>query len=113
MSEVYRLAELKDAEQLLDVTYRAYQLIRELGLHWPAATADLALIEDNIATNECYVLEVDRTIVATITHSKEEEIKKISPLPFIKWFAAHQITVTEVMVENFWIGWKRTLLLVS
>lgn len=34
MSEVYRLAELKDAEQLLDVTYRAYQLIRELGLHY-------------------------------------------------------------------------------
>ncbi|MEK4997466.1 hypothetical protein [Paenibacillus sp. FSL H7-0918] len=45
MSEVYRLAELKDAEQLLDVTYRAYQLIRELGLHWPAATADLRLLK--------------------------------------------------------------------
>jgi GNAT superfamily N-acetyltransferase len=89
MSEVYRIAELKDAEQLLDVTYRAYALIRELGLQWPAATADLALIEDNITTNECYVLEVDGTIVATITLSKEEEIKKISPLPFIKWFATH------------------------
>ncbi|SET25720.1 GNAT family N-acetyltransferase [Paenibacillus sp. NFR01] len=89
MSEVYRLAELKDAEQLLDVTYRAYALIRELGLHWPAATADLALIQDNIAVNECYVLELDGVIIATITLSKEEEIKKLSPLPFIKWFAAH------------------------
>ncbi|WP_042203480.1 GNAT family N-acetyltransferase [Paenibacillus camerounensis] len=89
MSEVYRLAELKDAEQLLDVTYRAYQLIRELGLHWPAANADLALIEDNITANECYVLEVDGTITATITLSNEEEIRQISPLPFVKWFAAH------------------------
>lgn len=89
MSEVYRLAELKDAEQLLDVTYRAYQLIRELGLHWPAANADLALIEDNITANECYVLEVDGAVVATITLSKEEEIRKFSPLPFVKWFATH------------------------
>ncbi|MFP4975569.1 GNAT family N-acetyltransferase [Paenibacillus sp. CN-4] len=89
MSEVYRLAERKDAEQLLEVTYRAYALIRELGLHWPAATADLALIEENIAVNECYVLEIDGVIAATITLSKEEEIKKLSPLPFIKWFAAH------------------------
>ncbi|WP_060863396.1 hypothetical protein [Paenibacillus riograndensis] len=54
MGEVYRLAELKDAERLLDITYRAYETIRELGLHWPAATADLALIKDNIAKNECY-----------------------------------------------------------
>lgn len=89
MSEVYRLAEQKDAEQLLDITYRAYQLIRELGLHWPAATADLALIEDNIATNECYVLEAGGTILATVTLSKEEEVRKFSPLPFIKWFAAN------------------------
>lgn len=34
MGEVYLLAEQKDAEQLLDITYRAYQLIRDLGLHW-------------------------------------------------------------------------------
>ncbi|WP_342438852.1 GNAT family N-acetyltransferase [Paenibacillus sp. FSL L8-0436] len=87
MGEVYRLAEQKDAEQLLDITYRAYQLIRELGLHWPAANADLALVEDNISTNECYVLEVSGTIIATITLSKEEEVKKLSSLPFIKWFA--------------------------
>ncbi|MBT2289726.1 GNAT family N-acetyltransferase [Paenibacillus albidus] len=89
MSERVRLAELRDAEVLLDVIYRAYALIRELGLHWPAATADLALIQDNIATNDCYVLEKDGAIVATITLSKGDEVKAITELPFIKWFAVN------------------------
>ncbi|WP_379155501.1 GNAT family N-acetyltransferase [Paenibacillus sp. sgz5001063] len=89
MGEIYRLAELRDAQQLLDITYRAYALIRELGLHWPAASADLALIEDNITTNECYVLEVDNTVQATITLSKGEEIKALTELPFVKWFAVN------------------------
>jgi len=87
MIEIIRLAEVKDAEQLLDITYRAYQLIRELGLHWPAATADLAMIQDNVTTNECYVLERNGSIAATITLSKGEEIKALTELPFIKWFA--------------------------
>lgn len=86
MSEIFRLAELKDAEQLLDITYRAYQLIRELGLHWPA---DLALIQDNVQTNECYVLEINGAIVATITLSKTGELKAVTELPFIKWFAVN------------------------
>jgi GNAT superfamily N-acetyltransferase len=90
MSEVFRLEELKDAEQLLDIIYRAYQPIRELGLHWPAATADLALIQDNVVTSECcYVFEIDRAIVATITLEKREEIKIVTDLPFIKWFAVN------------------------
>lgn len=89
MSEVYRQAGEKDAQQLLDVTYRAYQLIRELGLHWPAANADLALIQDNIATNECYVLEIDGNVEATITLSKSGEVKAVTDLPFVKWFAVN------------------------
>lgn len=111
MSEVYRLAELKDAEQLLDVTYRAYQLIRELGLHWPAANADLALIEDNITANECYVLEVDGAVVATITLSKEEEIRKFSPLPFVKWFATTNWKFFEAYLAAALIFWGLTFLI--
>jgi len=87
MSGIFRLAKLQDAEQLLDITYRAYQLIRELGLQWPAATADLALIQDNVTTNDCYVLEINGAIVATITLSKSNEVKTLTDLPFIKWFA--------------------------
>ncbi|MFC0329973.1 GNAT family N-acetyltransferase [Paenibacillus sepulcri] len=87
MSEIYRLAVLKDAPRLLHIIYEAYATIRELELHWPAANADLALIEDNIRHNECYVLEIDGLITATVTLSKNGEIKSITDLPFIKWFA--------------------------
>ncbi|WP_138751253.1 GNAT family N-acetyltransferase [Paenibacillus sinopodophylli] len=87
MSEIYRLAQLEDAERLLHVVYEAYVTIRELELHWPAAHADLALIQDNITSNECYVLEVDGEIAGTVTLSKGDEVKAITPFPFIKWFA--------------------------
>lgn len=87
MSEIYRLAVKKDGERLLAVIYEAYVTIRELELHWPAANADLALIQDNIAKNECYVLEIDGEIKATVTLSKGEEVKAITELPFLKWFA--------------------------
>ncbi|MGO4108267.1 GNAT family N-acetyltransferase [Paenibacillus sp. YAF4_2] len=89
MSELFRQAGVEDAERLREVTYEAYSLIRELELKWPAANADLDQIRDNIIQNECYVLEADGTIVATITLSKTDEVKAITDLPFIKWFAVH------------------------
>jgi N-acetylglutamate synthase and related acetyltransferases len=89
MSELFRQAGIQDAERLREVTYEAYSLIRELELKWPAANADLDQIRDNIIQNECYVLEADGVIVATITLSKTDEVKAITDLPFIKWFAVH------------------------
>ncbi|MFD1953060.1 GNAT family N-acetyltransferase [Paenibacillus thailandensis] len=89
MSEIFRQAGLEDAERLREVIHEAYALIRELKLHWPAANAGLAQIRDNIAQNECYVLEVNGTIVATITLSKTDQITKETGLPFVKWFAVH------------------------
>ncbi|NBD23638.1 GNAT family N-acetyltransferase [Paenibacillus glycinis] len=83
----FRLATEADAERLLAITYDAYVTIRELELHWPAANADLALIEDNVRKNDCYVLEVDGDIKATVTHSKGNELKGLTDLPFLKWFA--------------------------
>lgn len=87
MSEVYRRAEARDAERLADLTYRAYELIRELGLHWPAAHADVPLVLKNIEENECYLLEADGVPVATLTLSTNGESKAITELPFFKWFA--------------------------
>lgn len=87
MSEIYRLAVIEDGERLLTVIYEAYVTIRELELHWPAANANLALIQENIANSECYVLEIDGEIKATVTLSKGEEIKALTDLPFLKWFA--------------------------
>ncbi|GMK42012.1 GNAT family N-acetyltransferase [Paenibacillus sp. CCS19] len=89
MSERFRQAGVEDAERLHEVIYEAYSLIRELGLHWPAANADVSQIRDNITDNECYVLEADGRIVATITLSKGDEVKAITEFPFIKWFAVH------------------------
>ncbi|MEC0265258.1 GNAT family N-acetyltransferase [Paenibacillus anseongense] len=89
MSETYRLAESRDAERLLEIIYDAYITIRELKLQWPAAHADLALIEENIAKNACYVLEKDGQIAATLTLSKEAGNKWNREYPFLKWFAVH------------------------
>lgn len=89
MSEVYRLAEPRDAERLLEIIYDAYITIRELKLQWPAAQADLALIEENIAKNACYVLEKDGQIAATLTLSKDASNKWHWEYPFLKWFAVH------------------------
>lgn len=87
MSERYRLATEADAERLQAIIYDAYALIRELELHWPAANADLALIQANIRDSDCYVLEADGEIRATVTHSKGNELQGLIDLPFLKWFA--------------------------
>ncbi|MBO7745849.1 GNAT family N-acetyltransferase [Paenibacillus sp. MWE-103] len=87
MSERIRLATEADAERLQAIIYGAYATIRELELHWPAAHADVALIRANVRASDCYVLEEDGDIVATVTHSKAGELKGLSELPFLKWFA--------------------------
>ncbi|WP_276511893.1 GNAT family N-acetyltransferase [Alkalicoccobacillus gibsonii] len=61
----YRLATLEDAEEILDLTLRAYAPIRELGIHFAAATADLELVKENIMNNACYVMLRDHKILAT------------------------------------------------
>ena len=89
MTETVRLARTEDAERVREVVYEAYALIRELNLHWPAAHADTALVRDNIAENECYVIEVDGVISGTITLSRKGEARQFTDLPFLKWFAVH------------------------
>ncbi|MBD3921584.1 GNAT family N-acetyltransferase [Paenibacillus sp. PR3] len=89
MSERFRQAGVEDAERLHEVIHEAYSLIRKLELKWPAANADVSQIRDNIVNNECYVLEADDRIVATITLSKGDEVKAVTEFPFIKWFAVH------------------------
>ena len=61
----FRLAMLEDAEALLDLTLRAYAPIRELGIHFAAATADLDLVKKNVLNNACYVMLRDDVIIAT------------------------------------------------
>ncbi|MED4452376.1 GNAT family N-acetyltransferase [Metabacillus fastidiosus] len=80
----YRLATLEDAEVLLDLTLKAYEPIRRLNIKFPAATADLQLVKENITKHSCYVLENEGVIVATISIRKFEEV---TDLPCVWWLA--------------------------
>ncbi|MCZ8521708.1 MULTISPECIES: GNAT family N-acetyltransferase [Paenibacillus] len=84
MSEVYRLADAGDAEELLALILGAYQTIRELNIAFTAAQADIDLVRGNIVDNSCYVLEIDGEIAATVSLKSLEEV---TPHPFLYWLA--------------------------
>ncbi|WP_068775858.1 GNAT family N-acetyltransferase [Paenibacillus sp. FJAT-26967] len=84
MSETYRLATTEDAEELLELILSAYQSIRELGIEFIAARADLQQVRENITENNCYVLEIDGQISATISL---KYLKDVTAYPFLYWFA--------------------------
>ncbi|MDP4101701.1 MAG: sulfur-containing aminoacid acetyltransferase SnaB [Bacillota bacterium] len=88
MKPQYRLAVERDAEQLLELTLRAYEPIRKLGIRFAAAHADLDLVLQNIRKNACYVMEEDGRIIATIT-LRMPWGKQPGPygVPHIWWFA--------------------------
>ncbi|MGM0749556.1 MAG: GNAT family N-acetyltransferase [Bacillota bacterium] len=67
MQGQYRLAKDSDAEELLALTWRAYEPVRKLGINFAAAHADLELVLNNIRKNACYVMEEDGRIIATIS----------------------------------------------
>lgn len=87
ISDTIRLATAEDAATVMDILFRAYEPIRKLELKWPAANATAELAASNIQRNECYVLEQDGEIAATLTYSLEGEVRDVTALPFIKWFA--------------------------
>ncbi|GEN34419.1 GNAT family N-acetyltransferase [Aneurinibacillus danicus] len=87
MSENIRLATLEDAEKLLALTLEAYAPALQLGILFPAAKADLKMVKHNITSNTCFVMENEQGIIATITLGNFEEVKKVTDLPYICWFA--------------------------
>lgn len=91
MSDPIRLAVAQDAAAVRDLLYRSYEPIRLLKLKWPAANATVELVQANIQRNECYVLEQDGEIAATLTYSLEGEVQDVTALPFIKWFAVDPV----------------------
>ncbi|MEH6943079.1 GNAT family N-acetyltransferase [Bacillus sp. JJ722] len=88
MTEQYRIATLKDAEAVLDVTHRAYEPIREMRLPFPAATATIDMMKENIYKHATYVAEDDGRLIATITliypwgHWRND-----AQYPYVWWFA--------------------------
>ncbi|UUZ80545.1 GNAT family N-acetyltransferase [Paenibacillus sp. P26] len=88
MTQQFRLATLDDANVLLDLSLRAYEPIRKLGIHFTAATADLDTVRKNIDNHACYVMEQDGDIIATVT-IRMPWGPQPGPfgLPHIWWFA--------------------------
>ncbi|MDQ0901203.1 GNAT superfamily N-acetyltransferase [Paenibacillus sp. V4I7] len=84
MSEVYRIATIDDAEEQFKVIDGAYESIRELGITFRAANADIEMIRENILENTSYVLEIDGSIAATISM---KNLPELTELPFLYWFA--------------------------
>ena len=85
----FRLATLADGPELVDLSLRAYEPIRELGIHFAAATADLALVEKNLTNNMCFVMEEEGRIVSTIS-VRMPWGPQAGPygLPHLWWFAS-------------------------
>jgi len=88
MKKVFRLATLEDAEQLLDLTFRAYEPIRRLKINFAAAKADINLVKQNISNNACYVYEQEGVIIATVSIRMPWGLQP-GPfgVPHIWWFA--------------------------
>lgn len=61
----YHQATDDNAPELLHLILRAYEPIRELGIHFEAATADEALIKKNIRENICFYMKDGTATVAT------------------------------------------------
>lgn len=84
MSEVYRLARLEDSEEVLRIIRGAYESIGRLGIEFRAVHADIAMVQDNIRENSCYVVLHDDVIAATISL---RELHEVTKYPFLYWFA--------------------------
>ncbi|AYD40934.1 GNAT family N-acetyltransferase [Clostridium fermenticellae] len=85
-----RMAELEDAEKLLDMVLRAYLPIRKLGINFAAATADINLARDHIKNNMVYIMEDEGNFKATIA-LRMPWGKNPGPagFPHIGWFAVN------------------------
>ncbi|PKG23309.1 GNAT family N-acetyltransferase [Niallia nealsonii] len=83
-----RLAIPEDAANILELSLRAYEPIRDLNINFLAATADLSLVLNNITRHSTYVLEKNDKIIATVTvRYPWADPNSSNPYPFIWWFA--------------------------
>jgi len=89
MTELIRLASVEDAEEILDLTLKSYQPIRDLNIRFSAAHADIELVLHNITQNATYLLGKNGRIAATITVRYPWVDPGHEAYPFIWWFAVH------------------------
>lgn len=63
----FRIATVEDAAVIQAISHRAYAPVRELGINFAAATADIETVEKNIRNNICLVMEEEGKIISTIS----------------------------------------------
>ncbi len=89
MGYTFRLATEADIEALLELTTRAYEPIRELGIQFQAAHADFALVQNNVQKNLCYVIEENGELLSTLSlRMPWGEQPGPFGVPHIWWFAS-------------------------
>ncbi|CAG7652098.1 GNAT family N-acetyltransferase [Paenibacillus allorhizosphaerae] len=105
MTYDYRLATLDDAEAVLDLSLRAYEPIRKMGIQFAAATADLETVRKNIHDNACYVMEQDGRMIATVS-IRMPWGPQPGPLgvPHIWWFAVDP-TIGQKGIGSAFLQW--------
>jgi GNAT superfamily N-acetyltransferase len=88
MSLSFRLVDERDLLAYQSLIHKAYASIRELGIHFLAADADLALIGQHVADHAVYVLELDGVMAASVT-IRFPWSSEPGPygLPHLGWFA--------------------------
>ena len=67
MTQTYRLAKKQDAPTLQQLLVQAYASNTEVGIHFAAAHADIAMAEKHINNNVCYLLEDEGLLLGTVS----------------------------------------------
>jgi GNAT superfamily N-acetyltransferase len=99
----FRQLTLEDNHAYLTLMLAAYAPIRELGIHFDAATADLARVNHHLHDHGVYALSVDGQMMASLTlRYPWSPLPGPFGLPHIGWFGVHPASQGQ--------GWGKKLL---
>ncbi len=90
MTYHFRQLTLNDCDAFLALTLKAYEPIRQLGIHFDAATADRERASLHLQNHGVYALFLDEQMVSTATvRYPWGPLPGPFGLPHIGWFATH------------------------
>lgn len=90
MNPIFRQLTPEDNHAYLELMLAAYAPIRELGIHFDAATADLERVTRHLSEHGVYAMLVDGKMVSSVTlRYPWGPLPGPFGLPHIGWFGAH------------------------
>ncbi|MCU5773610.1 GNAT family N-acetyltransferase [Erwiniaceae bacterium BAC15a-03b] len=90
MTAHYRALTTADHDDYLALMLAAYAPVKALGIHFDAATADLAKVTRHLQQHGVYALFIDQQMVASVTiRYPWGPLPGPFGLPHIGWFGAH------------------------